>query len=124
MKIFGGVNSLERIIDYHLERHGVLTSNLTNADTPNYRPRELIFSDSLTRATAIQKTDARHVEGLETTPYIVKKSEEPINIDNNGVRLEKAMAKLAGNKIRFETGLDLVRRRLAIIKYAATNGGQ
>tara|TARA_B100000586_G_C19742419_1_gene274360 strand:- start:98 stop:472 length:375 start_codon:yes stop_codon:yes gene_type:complete len=124
MKIFSGVNNLERIIDYHLERHGVLTSNLTNADTPNYRPRELIFGDSLTRASAIQKTNAGHVEGLDTNPYILQKSEEPINLDNNGVRLEKAMTKLAGNKIRFETGLDLVRRRLAILKYAATNGGR
>ena len=39
--LFGAVGSLHAALDYHLERHTVLASNIAHVDTPGYHPHDL-----------------------------------------------------------------------------------
>jgi flagellar basal-body rod protein FlgB len=122
--IFAEMKSVESSLDYHLDRQGVLAANVTNADTPNYKPKDLVFSESLTNAGNLLKTMEGHVQGSENARYEVLTSNEPQNLDGNGVRLEKAMAQLAGNTIRYNQGIELTRKQLGLLRYAATAGGR
>ena len=122
--IFNAMRSVESSLDYHLDRQGVLASNVTNADTPNYRSKDLVFSESLTNASSLIQTMEGHVQGSENPRYQVLTSREPQNLDGNGVRLEKAMAQLAGNTIRYNQGIELTRKKLGLLRYAATAGGR
>lgn len=122
--IFKEMRSVESSLNYHLDRQGVLASNVTNADTPNYRPKDLVFNESLTNASNLIQTMEGHVQGSENASYEVLTSKEPQNLDGNGVRLEKAMAQLAGNTIRYNQGIELTRKQLGLLRYAATAGGR
>ena len=122
--IFKEMGSVESSLNYHLDRQGVLASNVTNADTPNYRPKDLVFNESLTNANNLIQTMEGHVQGSENPSYKVLTSKEPQNLDGNGVRLEKAMAQLAGNTIRYNQGIELTRKQLGLLRYAATAGGR
>lgn len=122
--IFNGMQSVEHSLNYHLDRHGVLASNVTNADTPNYRAKDLVFKDSMSRASGLVKTMENHMGGLENPSYVVKTETGPLNLDGNGVRLEKAMVQLAGNTLRYDQGIELTRKQLGLLRYAATAGGR
>ena len=54
--IFGAMKGTESSLNYHLDRQGILSANVTNADTPNYRPKDLVFKDSLSSASQLMKT--------------------------------------------------------------------
>ena len=122
--IFEGLGSLESSLNYHLDRHGVLASNLTNADTPGYRSKDLTFRDSMTEASNLAQTNEGHNEGMEGGSYEVVQENDPVNPDENGVRLEKEMARLAGNTLRYNQAIELMRKQFGMLKYAASNGGR
>ena len=122
--LFRSIGGLERLLDYHLERHGLLASNVSNAETPNYRPRDLVFNESLTKAREMSATDPGHFgqgRGGSGTNHFVEVEHGPTSVDKNGVRLERAMARLTANKIRYNSSVEVLKRRMAIIKYAASS---
>ena len=62
---------LQLSMELHLKRHAVLTSNIANNETPNYRARELDFSGELKRAlgtetSTLQKTNPQHLISLQS----------------------------------------------------------
>lgn len=130
MKVFSGIDGLERVLGYQLERHGVLSTNLSNAETPNFRARDLVFEQELDMALSgvMQRTNDAHlpvdVGGGADSANITLVENEPTGVDQNDVRLEKALAQVSANKIKFELGIEVARRRLALLRYAATDGGR
>jgi flagellar basal-body rod protein FlgB len=129
MKIFDALGTLEKNISYHMQRHGVLSSNLAHAETPGYKAKDLVFREALNDASqrGMAKTDIRHLgQGRQQNGPSFTTVEETGNPgqDDNGVRLEKAMAQVTANRLRYETGIEIARRRLALLRYAATDGGR
>ena len=45
MSILGPVNVLHEALDFHLARQNLLTANLAQVETPNYRAQELYRQD-------------------------------------------------------------------------------
>ena len=45
--LFGAVGSLHAALDYHLERHTVLASNVAHVDTPGFHPHDLRRVDNV-----------------------------------------------------------------------------
>ena len=39
--LFASIQPLHSALDYHLERHSVLASNVAHVDTPGYKPNDL-----------------------------------------------------------------------------------
>ena len=68
MSLLDSVERLRTGLDYHLQRHNVLVSNLAQAETPGYRPVDLergTFDGAV--SVALAATDPGHV-GTPTTP--------------------------------------------------------
>jgi len=42
-----------RVMDMQLQRQNIIHSNLANAETPNYKPRELAFEEELQKALGL-----------------------------------------------------------------------
>lgn len=125
--LFEGLDGLEHVLDFHLARHGVLASNLANAETPGFRPKDLVFAEQLAAAEGPQAPGAPVVAGAQqpvesTEVGYVEVEKNPTGPDGNGVRLEQAMAEVSANRIRYNTALELVRRRMALLRYAAGGG--
>lgn len=124
LNLFGELGGLERMLDFHLERHGVLAANLANADTPNYVAQELTFQGALHDAGALQATSSKHFggQGGAGGHASVGQLEPAPAVDGNGVQTEHTLAQVTANRLRYETGLELTRRRMALMRYAASDG--
>lgn len=128
MRIFGQVQVTQRALDYHVERHNVLASNVANVDTPGFRPTELVREGGAegNLRLAMRRTQAGHLggEGPEA-PFRLRAAEESVvtpGNDSNSVSLEREMSKLAANELRFDGAVRIVRSQLGLLRYAANDG--
>lgn len=122
MNMFPELGALQTSLDYHLQRHGVLASNLANADTPHYQPRDLA-QDTPFEGALLEQTQAGHIQSNNaSTPFQVETVTSERHVDGSSNDLERAMAQVTANRLRYETGLELAKRRIAMLRYAAADG--
>lgn len=120
------VDRLTAALDYHQARHAVLSTNLANVDTPNYRPHDLERTDSFQSqfALALKATDARHA-GLNPThaaeTRVITDNATPADQDGNAVSLDRETVKITANHVRYETIATLVSAELGMLAYAASD---
>jgi len=126
--MFRGVDGLRSSLDYHMSRHNVLSSNIANAETPDFKPQELLRDAEKTPFTTLPLavTSSNHVGvggGGEKQQYQVRDDRTAdAGANGNAVSLEHEMAKLAANDIRFEGAVKIVSHQLGMLRYAANDG--
>ncbi|MEM9068643.1 MAG: flagellar basal body rod protein FlgB [Myxococcota bacterium] len=124
--LFNAVDIAHRGLNYHLRRHNVLASNVANIDTPGFRPMELIReTEGTQRGLRTERTQPGHLRshagGDETFSEARERVVQP-GSDGNAVSLEREMAKVAANDLRYEAIGRMVRAHLGALRYAATDG--
>lgn len=128
--LFDAVNTMEGALDFHRDRQAVLAGNLANVDTPGYKPLDLERKpDATSFADTLARTHAGHMEagggtssGFAGEVHFADGDNANPSGDGNQVNLEREMAKLQANRVRYETTSELVSRTLAGLKYAAGDG--
>jgi len=94
------MGTLSRSLDVRTARHQVLSSNVANAETPNYAPKDLPFQKILERATEsssaipLRKTHPQHFPEpvTLTSEWSAEVESQP---GGEGVNIDQEMAKLA-----------------------------
>ena len=112
-------------MQWHQERQQVLAENVSNANTPNFRPRDLAPFDA-TRlqppaALAVARTSPAHLAGSTTGPVqfqVDRGGSFEIRPAGNGVSLEDEMLKVAANQMDFQAATALYTRGLGLFKTA------
>ena len=125
--IYLSVDRLENAMTFNRERHGVLAGNLANVNTPGYKPMDLAQVDPATAPGHLATTDPRHMAGPDETEAGHRSFTDAGQLqtaDGNAVNLERELAKVDANRIRYSTSGELVSRRLAMLRYAAGDGSQ
>jgi flagellar basal-body rod protein FlgB len=125
--IFSAVTPLHAALDYHLERHNVLASNVAHVDTPGYVPKDLERIDNVPFADALRvamdRTDPGHLPGhappVATAGRVFDDPEAGAGNDKNFVSLDREAAKLAANQVRYDVASTLASAELAQLAYAA-----
>ncbi|MBZ5707400.1 MAG: flagellar biosynthesis protein FlgB [Acidobacteriia bacterium] len=107
--------ALGRFLDLTVFRHGLITANLANIDTPGYRTRDIDFRRELERASgefvyANFSPMARPVQGLLERP------------DGNNVSMEREGLLLAETQLRFQAGVQLLRVEFHRLSTAINEG--
>lgn len=118
--VFGSVDSLAGAMTFHRERQAVLSGNIGNLETPNYRPLDL---ERVVLPTAPGADPAQPV-GAGPAPFqLVFDDGGALNgPDGNAVTPDRELAKMDANRVRYNTSAELVTRRLALLRYAAGDG--
>lgn len=102
-------------------RTQLLANNIANADTPNYKARDLDFPNALLQARTgggtltLRTTNARHIEptslgvGNSTLKYRV-----PANpsLDGNTVELDRERSRFAQNTLEYQAALNFLGGRI------------
>ncbi len=125
MKIFSGVDQLHQSLDYHLARHNLLSANLANVDTPNYRARDLERADSPSfDAHLAQAMDGTSVGGSpqKLRTKVVLDDSVPVDADGNNVSLDREAVKVSANHVRYDSLSTLVSGQLASLLWSVTDG--
>jgi flagellar basal-body rod protein FlgB len=107
-------------------RAEVLSNNLANADTPNFKARDVDFSALLEQATAVQRSDApratnaRHMMlgANEANGDLLYRTPTQPSIDGNTVEEHLEMARFAKNSQDFEASLYFLNSKFSGLKNA------
>jgi flagellar basal-body rod protein FlgB len=92
------VKNLERLLDYSALKHKVIGQNIANAETKNYKRREVEFKEILKNGMESISDNKDEKKNLD-----VKIDEESAIISNgNNVDIGKEMADMAQNSIMFK----------------------
>jgi flagellar basal-body rod protein FlgB len=123
--LFDSVDQLASSLTFHRERHSVLAGNVANVDTPGYRPLDLERVDaSAPGALPLAATAAGHQQASGVGDAVLAFGDgDATGADGNAVSLERELAKIDANRVRYQTGAELATRRLALLRYTAGDGG-
>ena len=125
--------ALEKSLDYLQLRNTVTSANIANAETPNYKAKKVDFEDELSRALMqggsknLSATDQGHfplsrpaIEMVDADVY----DNPDVNHANdlNTVDLEREMATLSENTIRYRAATQLINKKLGAMKYVIGEG--
>ncbi len=109
----------EVALSLRAQRQQQLASNIANADTPNYKARDIDFNQALqsalngspTTASGLVKTAAAHldgaVNGIAGAPLLYRTTAQG-NVDGNTVDMDVERNQFADNALRYEAGLTVV----------------
>jgi flagellar basal-body rod protein FlgB len=128
--LFGAesLNVLKKGLGAYSDRAKVHARNVANAETPGYRSQEIRFEQDLRLAlrtgSAAQpaRTDDRHLGGDGNLPSGRLAARNPTSAWNgngvNDVDIDREMADVADNTLRFTVASELVRRAYAGMRNA------
>lgn len=116
-------------LDWLAQRQKVLAQNIANANTPEYKAkdlRDLDFSKEIKSImepqVAVAQTDSRHLPGTLPTrgPFYEDSHGKPFeeSIDGNRVVLEEQMEKVGKVKGEYTLALNLFQKNVKMLKTA------
>ena len=107
---------LTRAMDYRAARQDMIASNIANADTPNYKPRDIRFEESLSaqqrrlykndaHELQMARTDAKHLapkeESSVSKPTLYFRDGHMARNDGNSVDLDVETTEMSKNSVMF-----------------------
>jgi flagellar basal-body rod protein FlgB len=120
-------------MQWHQERQGVLSENVANSDTPNFRPRDLVepkfdrnggVTGSMGTLPMLQ-TSAAHIApsgGSGESFDQNKKAGFETRPAGNAVNLEDEMLKVSANQMDYAAATSLYSKSLHLLKTAIGKG--
>lgn len=116
------INVLDKAADASWIRNDVLANNIANADTPNYKRKDVQFETYL--ANAVAGTDSLdetvstiNLDGLNATTY-TEQANLSYRLDGNNVDLSTENVELAKNQLKYYTLMDSINNEFGRMKTA------
>lgn len=132
-------NRIDEMFQFHqtalnlrAARQELIASNIANADTPNYKARDIDFTSALQGALGMQgdklavaKTDGSHLAGaaggeVMGAPVMYRKPVQP-SADGNTVDMDVERAQFADNALRYEASVRFVSDKAKAVLAALQN---
>ena len=122
------IHLLEKSLDISARRHRIISGNIANQDTMGYQPKELDFQQALQQELQkapepLTRTHAKHLTH-RSKPSGIKRGRAVGQPDAGPVNIEKEMFNLMENNIRYRTSVEMLIRKMGILKNAITEGGR
>lgn len=115
-KLFENLEPIAKMASFYFERSKVIQGNIANADTPFYKPRDLVFERELEGALKLKKTDPRHIDPSGGGGYRVVELNDVNGYDGNRVNLDKELAKLAETALMTRALNEVLRKEIGKLK--------
>ena len=128
--------AFQRMLDCRSQRHNVVSSNLSNAETPGYKAKDVEFEGILREAISTEKTiplvktNSKHIDGggqiefLSAEPEVITVKTPVVSFDGNTVSVEREMARLSENSMLYQTETEILARLYSGLKFAVNDGGR
>ena len=115
----------EQALLLHGQRLGVLATNIANADTPNYKARDIDFSAVLSQTDdapmSLAVTQAAHIsmsDGSSTPADLKYRNPYQASLDGNTVEMPVEQAAFSENNVRYQASLGFINGRIADLTLA------
>jgi flagellar basal-body rod protein FlgB len=107
------------------QRVGILATNLANADTPNYKARDIDFSAVLAHTDAtplpLKVTDGAHIainDGTTPSADLMYRNPYQASLDGNTVEMPIEQAAFSENNVRYQASLGFINSTIAELTLA------
>ncbi|XQU08786.1 flagellar basal body rod protein FlgB [Halomonas sp. LY9] len=137
------IDQLESAFNFHQQalglrqqRHQVLAANIANADTPNYKARDIDFASELKKAVdggqaqqqggglTLARTSDSHLagegpawRGAGNADLLYRIPDQP-SLDGNTVDMDRERTQFADNAVRYQAALTIMNSRIQGLKNA------
>ena len=111
-------STLFQQLNFRGERQKVISSNIANINTPNYKTKDLVFEDELQNVNGkvleLKQTDFKHLSNINaisnSNPKLVEVGGLVEQNDGNNVNLDSQMSEQAKNKMIFDAIQSSIKR--------------
>ncbi len=108
--------TIHKNLDIRLQRQNLIAGNIVNSDTPNYIPVDMDFKDTL-----VAVADGKQGFAVPRPATFYDPTQVP-GPDGNAVDIDHEMTRLSLNQGAYQTATVGMNKRLAILRYAITEG--
>lgn len=117
----------EQALHVRVKRAEVLANNLVNADTPNYKARDIDFNGILKgqmangpTATRMVATNSRHIGPSQTSfePQLMYRNPMQPSLDGNTVEEQAELSRYAKNTMDFQASFQFLNSKFKGLKNA------
>src|SRR3954462_13656026 len=116
-------------MDWATQRQRVLSQNISNADTPDYRPKDLnalnfkqVLRGEMTPRVQVAMTNPNHLKGTipeqEKFRDIGQRKTFEASPDGNQVVVEEQMQKVSDTRAAYDTAITLMQANLKMLTIA------
>ena len=113
-------NKLFEQLNFRGERQKVISSNIANINTPNYKTKELVFEDELNNSITnnslqLKATNSKHMTNINSSlansnPKLMEVDNLEEQNDGNNVNLDTQMGEMSKNKVLFDAIQSSIKR--------------
>lgn len=111
-------NTLFEQLNFRGEKQKVISSNIANINTPNYKTKDLTFENELKSADnmiQMKQTNFKHISSLDNNvsninPKLTEVKGLEEQNDGNNVNLDSQMSEMSKNKILFDAIQSSIKR--------------
>lgn len=124
-------HALEKAISIAQQRNAIISSNISNLDTPGYKPKDINFKSELARAletnhkTDLTRTDPRHISMQMNGDQMMETFEDQGEWNGyNWANIDTEMTKLTENNLIYRTAVEALLRKMNLMKEVIREGGR
>lgn len=123
--------ALHKGLDAAAERQRVAAHNLANVNTPNFKRSEVSFEERLQSSLAgggrlpLAATHPRHISQpafSEVRHQVRRDNSTTMRTDGNNVDIDREMASLAANQLKYSAMTQLVNEKYGLLRYVIHEG--
>lgn len=130
--MYSNINFLSKALDASWKRNEIISNNIANAETPNFKKSTVVFEDILKEQLKGKKlkgaiTNPRHIHinSIDINDIKYKVSTEnsfSTRMDKNNVDIDVEMAERAKNEIVYNTLTSKIQSNFQRIKFVINEG--
>lgn len=108
-----------KALAFREKRGEILAANLANADTPNYKARDMDFKSvlkqSMASATTLERTNAGHIAPQQQVfgANVMYRNPNQVSLDGNTVEAHVEQAKYAENAVQYQASLQFINNKFS-----------
>ena len=107
------IKLIEKVLDVRTVNHRIIAGNIANAETPQYKEKEIDFKQALnSRMTGMQNIDVQ-----EKT-----ESNGMGSLDGNTVSLEVQIFKMNENSMMYSALVQVLNKKFSLMRYLVNEG--
>ncbi len=123
---------LKNSLEISTVRHNMISSNIANVDTTGYKPQDIDFKKTLdaelnNKSGKLFQTNEKHYAQSSLSGYILTEENEDDMADKyhlDSVDIDKEMKNLSENNIKFRMSVEMLLRKISMLKQAIIEGGK
>jgi flagellar basal-body rod protein FlgB len=120
-----------KALDVASFRHSLISGNVANMDTIGYKPRDIDFQETLEKqVSGLPPREVAVTHKDHFANFDVNKDMNPSVYDNSDtfhldtVDIDEQMSNLSENNIKYRSAVELMTRKMKILKYSIDEGGR